>query len=1289
MKRTMSIIAVAFTGIFLFAAVVVEHPTTLGAPLRPAGELSDRALHEAREETQVKYSDNSLLGRWSFDAADLGRNTANGRLNAKIDKRLKTVAGVVGKAVELSSSKKTVIEVSPDILPEGGLSELTFSAWIAPASIANDASIICKDHLNPINRFQQETNRMSLSLRSGRFLAFGLNCGGNFVECSAPVSPAELCDGRWHLVGGTFDGKRMRVYLDGREIASFERQTGIRTARDYTLLKVFRDNISRMEYTSIEDVTVHNAPLFIGSTDGKSDFFDGRIDEVSFYSKALDARHFAALYPEAKQPASEPAKRAREKAAATYAKAESFVATLDKTDKNFNGKPDELCAVELERLLQSDFPDETNAYILKWNKNPVDNLMLDGTGRRALANGLARDAFEYFPLTPLQWSLLSTADRAKWERVKWLKSHFANSGDSLVMAGNRPVSVTLLYEMENLVEERPKTAESVAPRVKLETPATRDRTADEARRVIENDWLFQCDNRPDLERSRLEIKRARKLLARLSLDAVAAKVFNSRLDELERKTIAKSPNTVDTVLYFAVRDVKREIMFGNPAIDFDAIMYIDNPYPRGMEFNHETRHRLGYMGVVGGRLIIQKGLNPGGKMTQIMPKEPLHGHFWRPDLSFDGKKILFSFKPHNEKNFHLYETDIEGKEVRQLTAGIFDDLDPIYLPDGKNIMFLTTRGHIYVRCMPPTNAFVMARMPLDTKPGDKNLYIVSRSGEPEYLPSLLDDGRVVYTRWEYTDKPLWRAQSLWTMRQNGTMVQTLWGNKSVWPDLLKDARQIPGSNRIMFTGSAHHNWFLGSVGIIDPAKGLNFPDGLTKVTQDLEYPESGNGTVDPVESEDYYVAGGYTAYYSPYPLSEKDFLVSANNGGGSSSWDSKKGKFVLLLMDTDGNREIINEGAHHIFYAMPVRKRKTPPVHPDLIEWPSYEERENPKPGIIYSNNVYDGAPEELKGKAKYLRVWSIDHKTYTYWIKRSYVSSGPEISAVQSEGIKKIIGTVPIEADGSVNFVAPSGIALHFQLLDENQRALQTMRSFTGVQPAESRGCLGCHESHSRAQTITQMGQALKHKPAEITPVPWKDISVSFERYVQPVLDNNCAKCHADPKHAGYAKFNSKSRNGFLGFKEPYMTLLGCPTWGFPYVDRPNKCGGFGFADIIMVESFNSLDSVAYATPAPMTKLSYKSRLVDMMSSGKHYGVKVDDESLLRVIHWVDAMGPYYGFEELQRMEDPLFPGKDWLPQRPRVKTAPVVPRPGPFDPFFTDDAYDVPDRTKRNKLPEGVKER
>jgi hypothetical protein len=133
----------------------------------------------------------------------------------------------------------------------------------------------------------------------------------------------------------------------------------------------------------------------------------------------------------------------------------------------------------------------------------------------------------------------------------------------------------------------------------------------------------------------------------------------------------------------------------------------------------------------------------------------------------------------------------------------------------------------------------------------------------------------------------------------------------------------------MFTGSAQHDWFAGSVGIVDPTGGFNFPDGLKKVTADVPWPESGNGPVDPVESADYHPSGRYTAYYSPYPLSERDFLVSA----------CRNDKFVLYLMDVDGNRELIYEGTNHIFHALPLKPRRRPPVIADRVAWPRRDER--------------------------------------------------------------------------------------------------------------------------------------------------------------------------------------------------------------------------------------------------------------------------------------------------------------------------------------------------------------
>ncbi|MDR3108908.1 MAG: hypothetical protein LBU65_04360, partial [Planctomycetaceae bacterium] len=1197
-------------------------------------------------------ANDSLIGRWGFDDFSGGviKDSA-GRFDASVSRDLPLVDGVIGKGVELSGNYK--ISISPDFLPSG-ITEVTISAWVAPKSLSGYREIFRKED-SSAGGGNSETKRILFSFQdNGRFLTLGLNTGGNYAECDALISPSEIVDNKWHFAVGTFDGLCMRVFLDGREIGSYLRQSCLSTAADFRPFNKNRDAVARAQYDTLESVTV-NAPAFIGSSDGSSEFFEGKMDDVRFYAKALSPDEIQSLYQQGGGNVVKPL--SDDSITKYYVKRETYNATLlatrekletliKETEQNSNKsgemKFDVYSKVVLHRLIRNDFPNEVNDCAVKYQRSPVDWLMSNAEQLKTRTEQLRVAYNEYLPITETQWKLLNNDERVKWNRVK----EFSDKLSLTNLTGLQLYEIVL--DMENVVEERPYTAESVARYRTPSTPPVKDRTEAESQAIIENEWLFQSGDKPTVERSLQEITWTRELAARISRQYTNV-TFTNELKEIasleqQAKELAAANDgngrdSENRELYFAVRKIKRAITFKNPVIDFDSLMFVDSPMPDGGEWRHETRHRLGYMAVPGGRLMTLKGLSPAGHQTKLMPQEPLHGSFWRPDLSYDARRVLVGFKPHNEKNFHIYEINVDGSGSRQLTAGIFDDFDPVYLPDGKNIMFLTTRGHIYVRCMPPTNAFVMARMSLDTKPGDKSLYLISRNGEPEYTPSVMNDGRVIFTRWEYTDKPLWRAQSLWTMNADGSQVQTFWGNQSVWPDLLKDARSIPGSERVMFTGSAHHNWFSGSVGIIDPAKGLNFPDGLTKVTQEVVWPECGNGAVDPKETDVYHTAGHYGSYYSPYPLNENDFLVSAQRIIKGDDGKLREQKFVLLLMDTNGNRELVFEGDNHILDAQPLRPRTKPPVSPDRVEWPSYEDRDNPQTGVIYSNNVYENMPEEIRGKAKFLRIWSIEHKTYTYWYKRNYVSSGPEISANQSEGVKKIIGTVPIEADGSVSFRAPSGIALHFQLLDENQLALQTMKSFTGVLPGETRGCLGCHESHIRTAVTARTGKALTRAPSDITPVAWDDITVGYERYVQPTLDKYCGKCHEDPNHDAYKKFNATLRPGFLGFKEPYMTLMGSPTWGSPYKQRDadKPIGGFGWADTILVESYSTLDPAAYKTYPPMTKLSYKSRLIHRMMSGEHNGVKVSGEDLLRVILWVDAMGPYYGTEEVRQMEDPI----------------------------------------------------
>ena len=265
------------------------------------------------------------------------------------------------------------------------------------------------------------------------------------------------------------------------------------------------------------------------------------------------------------------------------------------------------------------------------------------------------------------------------------------------------------------------------------------------------------------------------------------------------------------------------------------------------------------------------------------------------------------------------------------------------------------------------------------------------------------------------------------------------------------------------------------------------------------------------------------------------------------------------------------------------------------MAWPDRQQRQAPQDGVIFSGNVYQGTPPELQGKARHLRVLHIDPKTYTYWHKRPYISTGPVVSTVQSEGVKRVLGTVPIEADGSVAFRAPPGMALHFQLLDEQYRALQTMRSFVGLMPGERRGCLGCHEGHSRAPQVDLKSLAVTKEPQAITPPPWGEDTVSYPRYVQPVLEQYCGKCHLNDGEA-VKDFDLTPRPGFLDFAEPYHVMTGRPTWGQPYVQPQNPPPGWGIAGMLMVEGYGQTDPAAYRAPPPMIALSYRSRLIESL---------------------------------------------------------------------------------------------
>ena len=791
--------------------------------------------------------------------------------------------------------------------------------------------------------------------------------------------------------------------------------------------------------------------------------------------------------------------------------------------------------------------------------------------------------------------------------------------------------------------------------------------------LLEADWMFQADYNPTAERIQNEVTWARELAERISKMKKAPKL-DKPLAELN-KLEAKIEGCDDIkALYLAVRHVKRKIAFSNPKIDFDEILLVDSPYAQMLHGHngHESGHRNGSQ-MCGGfesKLQVLKGLNPDGELTDLLP-EGLETYVWRPDLSYDARKVVFCKMDADGPAFQLFEVNVDGSGLKQLTNSDFDDLDPIYLPDGK-IAFTTTRAHTYVRCLPTSPSFVLARCDAD----GTNIRIISRNSEPDYLPSLLPNGSMVYTRWEYTERPLWRLQGLWTMNPDGTAVQVFWGNRSAYPDMLIEPRAIPDSSKVMFVGAGHHRFFAGCLGTVDISKGREYPDGLAKITADVRWPESGDGPGGySIESDQYHASGRYAAYKSPYPIGEEDFVVSARSGSeGSGNIVRFSEQFSLYLMDIHGNRELIYRGDNNVWYAMPVKSRKKPAMRPDLVKWPKPGEKA--EGGVLYSADVYEGIPEEdlPRGSAKYLRVLQMDAKTYTAMAK-TWRHSGPTISIHQEDGVKRILGTVPIEADGSVHFKVPSGKALHFQLLDKDYRCLQIMRSFTGVMPGETRGCVGCHEARNNAPVaFNSRATAMKRKPSELIPPPWgANVSIGYERFAQPVLDKYCGSCHQGEKNPKARKRLDLTLRGGLSergvpealwpFKEPYVTLIG-KAWSGPNVSgKP----GAGLAGALMVEGTGGKQGHAELQPLkPGSMLSSTSPLIKMLMTGehpvskdstvKHKKLKIAPEDLRRMIAWVDANCVYRGDEEVRQIPDPV--GMERFAVKPRIMTAPVIDR-------------------------------
>jgi len=584
---------------------------------------------------------------------------------------------------------------------------------------------------------------------------------------------------------------------------------------------------------------------------------------------------------------------------------------------------------------------------------------------------------------------------------------------------------------------------------------------------------------------------------------------------------------------------------------------------------------------------------PGGGIYAFDPNHPEkhqreifrrdEGVVFNIELSYDARKILFSWMSlarDARDSFHIYEIGVDGQNLRQLTTGRYHDVSATYLPGG-NICFVSTRGESYSMCQ-PAPACALFTM----NAGGKDIRRIEFSTLGDYSPAVMADGRILFMRWEYNDRSLFTRQKLWTINPDGTSVRLYYGNTVSCPNVLWQARQIPGSQKVICTMGPHHGTPTGAIGIVDRRMGFENPAAITNLTPSIHYPVTTDANWVPGDKQYPW------AYFDPWPVDEKRCLVAY---GGSNPQPGERSRYRLVLLEPGEKHTILCEDPlYSCFNPIPCKPRIKPPALPNLSE-------PGKKTGTFVLQDVCRGLTGVPRGAVKQLRILSQVPKPCNMRGLRAY-DHDPLIGR-GTYYVKYNYGTVPVEADGSACFNVPTGVELYFEALDASGKELFRMASVTQVMPGEVQGCVGCHESRE-SSARADLPLSMKRLPVEITPPPWGAGPVDFVKQVQPVLDRYCVSCHSGPDPKGIDLSNDKGRF----FNMAYANLA-VPKW----VD------------------FYWLNSAGTAVLKPMCSGSYVSGLTRLIES-RHAKVDVDDTSRRAIYAWIDANVPYYGTYENTR---------------------------------------------------------
>ncbi len=738
------------------------------------------------------------------------------------------------------------------------------------------------------------------------------------------------------------------------------------------------------------------------------------------------------------------------------------------------------------------------------------------------------------------------------------------------------------------------------------------------------------------------------------------KAEQAELARLQKETESTPVDKIDArkAVFARATALRRKIALKNPLLNFTDLLFIKrhfNPEPE-MQGNHMCDQFFGFHGRQGGGLFVLKNaFTDKPEVIDLLAEVPVsEGQykgttldktwaFLSPELSYDNHEILFcatdAKEPRHtytwtpENTYHIFKAKFDPEarklsDVVQLTEGAFNDIDPCYLPNGR-IVFISERRQGFGRCHGrPVPCYTLHSM----NPDGSDIVILSPHETNEWEPDIDHNGMVIYTRWDYVDRGFSQAHHPWITTPDGRDPRVLQGNydriEQNRPHFECDIHPIPGSQKIIATSTSHHAQHYGGLILIDPNKpDSNMPGQVKRITPDQLYMESELRT----HSED------PAAYATAWPLSE-DFYIcvydpfSRADGGEANNYG-------IYLLDRFGNRVLLYRDPDiSCRDAMPIRPRKRQNIvtHATLLGKPlapgekyvPIDPKDIPAVGQVGLINVYDtmfpfyDQPDGSKTIIKKLRIVQVLPKTTPY-------ADNPRIGFGSQKGARKILGTVPVEPDGSAYFNLPVNIPVYFQALDKDGIAVQGMRSATYVHPGEQLICQGCHENRHTGMANRPIGAptAMRRAPSNITPDVEGTCPLNFVTLVQPVLDAKCVQCHAGNE-------TNKNQPGIDADKMNRAANIDF---------RDDKTGHFS-------RSFENLrrfcffyDNAAWTEPQTFPGKFGSNRsplyynVLRNPETGKtdHFGVKLTPAEIYRFTVWMDNNCDFYGAYdqcELQR---------------------------------------------------------